>query len=352
MVNRIIALLLIICLCLPFAGCTPKEPGKICLYGENHINPDITAQELELWQSYYHEQGMRHLFIEYAYYHAAFLNAWMQSEDDSILDSFFNDLVGTQAHTENTLDFFRAIKETCPETIFHGTDVGHQFSTTGKRYLEYLEANDLTDTQEYQLTLEAIDQGKQYYGDGKQDHVYRENTMTQNFIREFEALNGESIMGIYGTAHIYPDSLNHTGECDSMGKQLVGHFGGEYIFSEDLTAAVQAKKQPLREETLTIGKKDYTAEYFGSWTVSESYHGYSEVEFWRLPDAYDDFSKSEPTGTFRGSTHYPFPVEEGGAYVVQFLYPDGRKLRTYYLCDGMLYNDVLVTKEIRGSSIG
>lgn len=351
MIRRIIALLLICFLCLPIIACSPKEPGKIYIYGENHINPDITALELELWQSYYHKQGMRHLFIEYSYFHAAFLNIWMQAEDDSILMDIYNDLAGTQAHVNRTLNFFRTIKENCPETIFHGTDVGHQFNSTGKRYLEYLEAHNLTDTQEYQLTVESIDQGKRYYGNGNQDHVYRENTMAQNFIREFEALDRESIMGIYGTAHIYLDKLNHTGECDCMGKQLVNHFG-ELITSEDLTLTAQVNAQPLRIDTVTIGKKDYTAEYFGSWTVSESYHGYCEVEFWRLPDAYDAFSKSDPTGIFRGSTHYPFPIEEGGAYIVQFLYPDGRKLRAYYLCDGMTYNDVLVTKEIRGSIFG
>lgn len=351
MFRRIIALLLIFCLCLPFSGCAPKEPGKIYIYGENHINPDITVLELELWQSYYHDQGMRHLFIEYSYFHAAFLNIWMQAEDDSILIDVYNDLVGTQAHTEITLNFFRTIKETCPETIFHGTDVGHQFNSTGKRYLEYLEAHDLTDTKEYQLTVEAIDQGKLYYGSGSQDHVYRENTMAENFIREYEALDGENIMGIYGTAHIYLDRRNHTGECDSMGKQLASCFG-ELITSEDLSPILQENAQPLRTETITIGKKDYTAEYFGSWTVSESYFGYSEVEFWRLPDAYEAFSKSNPNGTFRGGAYYPFPVEEGGAYVVQFLYSDGRKLRTYYLCDGMLYDGVPVTKEISGSAIG
>ena len=304
-----------------------------------------------MWQSYYHDQGMRHLFVEHSYFTAQLLNIWMQEDDDSILMDIYNDWFGTQAYTENTLDFLRTIKETCPETIFHGTDVGHQFNSTGKRYLEYLEAHDLMDTQEYQLTLEAIDQGKRYYGEGSADHVYRENTMAENFIREYEALDGASIMGIYGTAHIYLDRLNHTGECDSMGKQLASRFG-EQITSEDLSVAAQAKKEPLHVETVTIGETDYTAEYYGSWTVSESYFGYSEVEFWRLPDAYEAFSRSDPTGTFRGSSYYPFLVEEGGAYIVQFLYSDGRKLRAYYLCDGMVYDGVLVTKEIRGSAIG
>lgn len=351
MIKRIVALLLILCLCLPFAGCSSREPGRIYLYGESHINPDVTALELTLWQSYYHDQGMRHLFVEHSYFTAQLLNIWMQEDDDSILMDIYNDWFGTQAYTENTLDFLRTIKETCPETIFHGTDVGHQFNSTGKRYLEYLEAHDLMDTQEYQLTLEAIDQGKRYYGEGSADHVYRENTMAENFIREYEALDGASIMGIYGTAHIYLDRLNHTGECDSMGKQLASRFG-EQITSEDLSVAAQAKKEPLHVETVTIGETDYTAEYYGSWTVSESYFGYSEVEFWRLPDAYEAFSRSDPTGTFRGSSYYPFLVEEGGAYIVQFLYSDGRKLRAYYLCDGMVYDGVLVTKEIRGSAIG
>ena len=35
----------------------------VYLYGETHGNPDILDLELELWQDYYHNQGMRHFLL-------------------------------------------------------------------------------------------------------------------------------------------------------------------------------------------------------------------------------------------------------------------------------------------------
>ena len=46
---------------------------------------------------------------------------------------------GTYASGAETLDFYRTVKEGCPETVFHGTDVGHQYDSTGARYRDYLE---------------------------------------------------------------------------------------------------------------------------------------------------------------------------------------------------------------------
>ena len=51
--------------------------------------------------------------------------------------------------------FYRTIKEQCPETVFHGTDVGHQYDSTGARYQDYLEERGLADTEDYRLTLET-----------------------------------------------------------------------------------------------------------------------------------------------------------------------------------------------------
>ena len=99
---------------------------------------------------------------------------------------------GTYASGAETLDFYRTVKEGCPETVFHGTDVGHQYDSTGARYRDYLEERGLTDTEDYRLTLEAIEQGEAFAEQGSD--AYRENRMAENFIREFEALGGESVM--------------------------------------------------------------------------------------------------------------------------------------------------------------
>ena len=132
--------------------------GQIYLYGEAHGSEKVLAKEFELWSGYYHDENLRHLFVEYPYYTAAFLNIWMKSDNDDILNAIYNDWDGTQAQVPALKDFFKQIKNECPETRFHGTDVGHQYNTTGERYLSYLKGNNMENSEEYTATREAIAQ--------------------------------------------------------------------------------------------------------------------------------------------------------------------------------------------------
>ncbi len=105
--------------------------GKIFLYGERHADETFLEEEFALWSNFYHEEGMRHLFIESPYYTAEFLNLWMDADSDEILDQLFADWKGTSMGSDLVRSFYKRIKEECPETVFHGTDVGHQYDTTG-----------------------------------------------------------------------------------------------------------------------------------------------------------------------------------------------------------------------------
>ncbi len=87
----------------------------------------------------YHQEGARDLFIESPCYTAEFLNMWMRGEDEDMLERLIlEQQAETQGGTQLMVDFYRALREDCPETVFHGTDVGHQYDTTGALYLEYL----------------------------------------------------------------------------------------------------------------------------------------------------------------------------------------------------------------------
>lgn len=116
-----------------------QASGSIYLYGEAHGQAKIMDKEFDLWSEYYHNKGMRHLFVEMPYFTVEFLNLWMQSDNDDILQEIYEDWEGTASHNPYTKAFFQKIKSECPETIFHGTDVGHQYDTTGNRFLSYLQ---------------------------------------------------------------------------------------------------------------------------------------------------------------------------------------------------------------------
>lgn len=128
--------------------------GEIYLYGEEHSKQSILDKELSIWGEYY-EKGMRDLFVEFPYTDAQFLNLWMQADDDELLDLQFKDWEGTAGGTEVEKNFLKQIKEQYPETVFHGTDVGHTWERTGPRYLAYLEANGQKDSEEYRRAQET-----------------------------------------------------------------------------------------------------------------------------------------------------------------------------------------------------
>ncbi|MBS6194195.1 MAG: hypothetical protein KH828_01260 [Clostridiales bacterium] len=325
-----------------YAGNQPKS-GKIFLYGEIHGVKSILEQELQLWENFYHEDGMRDLFIESPYYTAEFLNLWMKAENDDILNKLMEDWSRTSAASENVRNFYRTIKTNCPETVFHGTDVGHQYETTGKRYLEYLRANGQEDSEKYIRAEEAIEQGKYYYG--YEDEVYRENMMAENFIRECDGLNGRNLMGIYGSAHTEPEGTDYsTYTVPCMANQLRQHYG-EAVILEDLKDLSEKfsipPREPLRTDTLEINGKTYEASYFGKVDLSENFPEYQYREFWRLEDdgAYANFKKHLTTGQILPYMEYPMEIEKGQVFVIDYTKTDGSVEREYYRHDGLILKD-------------
>ena len=81
--------------------------GTVYLYGETHGVVKILNKEFDLWYDYYHTKGMRHLFVELPFFTAEFLNVWMKSTEDTILESLYSDWQGTALHNTNILAFYK-----------------------------------------------------------------------------------------------------------------------------------------------------------------------------------------------------------------------------------------------------
>lgn len=312
---------------------TAPSAGQIYLFGEEHGVEKILNKEVEIWNDYYHNQNMRHLFVELPYYTAEYLNLWMKSDSDEILDAIYDDWDGSAAHNPYIRPFYKAIKEKCPETIFHGTDVGHQYFSTGERYLAYLKENGQENSEQYQFTQKVIEQGKYYYDHS--DDVYRENMMVENFIQEYDKLNNIDIMGIYGGAHTNPESLDNTGTIPCMANQLKEHYG-DVIHSENLVLAVK-DDIPVRTDKLTVNGKEYEASYFGKQDLT-GFKDYLSREFWRLDNAYDDFKGCALTGEQLPYGNYPMRIETGQVFVIDYTKTDGSVTRQYYRSDGNQWN--------------
>lgn len=319
-----------------------KASGRIYLYGEIHAEAKIMDKEFELWSDYYQNEGMRHLFIEHSYYTAEYLNLWMQADNDDILEAIYEDWEGTAAHTPHTKTFFKKIKRECPETIFHGTDVGHQYDRTGKRFLSYLEANDLTESEQYTLTAEAIQQGRTYYT--TKDDAYRENKMTENFIRAFEKLGSEDIMGIYGAAHTGLDAMDYeTQSVPCMANQLQEYYG-DNLYSEDLSWVFR-DIEPLRVDYITLRGKEYKALYFGKQDLT-GFKDYAYREYWRLEGAYEDLKELTLTENVLPYDNYPMLIETGQAFEIKYTKVDNSVEIEHYLSTGMVWEGMDSTQQI------
>ncbi|OMD35471.1 hypothetical protein BSO21_08915 [Paenibacillus odorifer] len=318
-----------------------QASGSIYLYGEAHGVAKIFDKEYKLWSQYYHNEGMRHLFVELPYFTAEYLNLWMQSDNDDILEEIYDDWERTRSHNPDVKEFYKKIKSECPETIFHGTDIGHQYETTGSRYLSYLVANDLGESEKYTLTMEAIRQGRVFYS--KEDGVYREDTMTENFIREFEKLGNESVMGIYGSAHTGLDEMDYkTQSIPCMGNQLQEHYG-DNIYSENLSW-IAKDIEPSRVDYISLQGKEYAASYFGKQDLN-GFKDYAYREFWRLEDAYEDIQDLPLVDNYLPYDNYLMPIEVGQVFVVKSTKTDGSVQRDYYLSSGQVVEGVNSTQQ-------
>lgn len=240
---------------------TSNSTDEIYLYGERHGEQRILNRELEIWGEYY-KKGMRDLFVEYSYADAQFLNLWMQADEDELLEQQIKDWEGTAAGTEVVKNFLKQIKENYPKTVFHGTDVGHTWRSTGPRYLKYLKSTGQMDTEEYQRALLNIQQGKRYaricQTNEEAAEQYREDRMVENFQRSYQELeetHRTDIMGIYGNAHV--TNPDQTLAAYYMAKQLKESYG-EKLHTTDLT------QEPQRIDTLEVSGKTYTAFYYAN----------------------------------------------------------------------------------------
>lgn len=215
----------------------PTDDTKIMLYGETHGSKEYYDVELDLWQGYY-DEGCRDLFVELPYYSAEFLNIWMKEVSDDLLDVWFEEIDGTLSGNEFYYNFLREIKEACPETVFYGTDIGHQYETTGARYLAYLEENGLEDSENYILAQDCIKQRKEYEESDRVSEL-REAYMVSNFKAAYARQGGGKIMGIYGSYHTNlnaPDLMAGTLKADL----------GDVISSVKVSSVMLASKSPYQ----------------------------------------------------------------------------------------------------------
>ncbi len=344
MKRKLLVMLILVLLVISFVNADETDAiGQIYLFGEQHGVKQILDRELEQWDDYYHNLGMRHLFIEYPSFMSEWLNRWMCSDNDAILDMFYEDLKGSAAYNPAVKDFYQKLKVLCPKTIFHGIDVGHFYWNSGKRLVAQLQKDGLEDSPLYQQTLRCIDQGRYFHEHN--DYAYRENKMVENFICEYDKLGDQSIMGIFGGMHVGLEDMNPSNGVPSMANQLSKYYG-DRVHSESLTyLSGVLLVEPLDIQTLTVNGKPYKASYFGRQFLATILPKYVYRDFWRLDNAYGDFRGNPKNGNVLPYNNYPMEVHLGEVFVIEFSKTDGTLERQWYRSDGMMWNGLPSTEE-------
>ena len=305
--------------------------GQIYLYGEEHHDPVYTNKQFELWRKHYTENNMRHVFVECSYFSAEILNIWMKADNDDILINMYGGAA--------SFDFECQLKKEFPETVFHGTDVAHEYQSIGPKFLQYLKENGMADGKQYRLTEGNIEQGRLFYQELHCNHSLRANLMTRNFIREFDDLNDESIMSLhYGSNHVHTGSYHPCiGGGVTMSSRLKKRYGDK-VHAARLSELIA----PGTPDTVFVGGKQYNAAYFGK-TVSDDG---TEQTFWRLKNTYDVFKDNQLTGNTLPYDKYPMPVQIGQILVICSANKDGDTETKYYRASGLEANGVDFTEEI------
>lgn len=313
--------------------------GQIYLCGETHATEDHIQRELALWNDLY-QQGVRHLFVELPSYAASYLNLWMKADDDSILDRLYQEWSGTAMDSPVTRTFYQTIKEQYPETVFHGFDVGHQYNTTGNRYRLRLILSGQLGSADWALTQDTIRQGKTYYQ--TQDNAFRENQMAANLISAFEALpDGTSIMVITGSAHSNLYGMDVSGTVPCLANQLRQAYGSA-LTAWNYSAALDYTRSG-QTASIRMNGQLYSAVCLADQDLSALLPGYRSRTFWLVSDAYEAVKNLPLTGDVLPYNNYPYPVQPGQVFVLDYALSDGSALRLFYRADGTSYQGAPTT---------
>ena len=330
-------LALSLCLILLAIPVPTRAESQILLCGEDHTDAGCKEQELALWRERY-AAGDRDLFLEMGAATAELLNRWMTTGEESFWDLVYWNWEGTLAQTEQTENFYRQLRANCPETVFHGIDLEHQYRTTGRFCLALLEKEGRQGSEAYRKVLRSVEQAERFYEgwDGdlfSRDNAYREETLAENFRREYESIGRRRVMGIFGAAHTDPYGPDYyTATVPSRGARLKERYGGD-ILCRDLRGDDLPEKT-----TLTAAGTEYEAIYYGEYPITRR-DILRSGEYWRLADAYDALSQWERSGDALPGNEYPMSVRAGEAYAIHYTCWDGTDFWWYGVCGGAREDD-------------
>lgn len=105
--------------------------------------------------------------------------------------------------------------------------------------------------------------------------------------------------------------------------------------------------QPIRKDSLFVGKKEYEASYLGEQDMSSWSKYATKREFWRLENTNGAFDACLTCNNVLPYNNYPrVKIEQGQVFVIDYHTKEGTVDRQYHIANGTVWQDMPSTQQI------
>jgi len=127
------------------------------------------------------------------------------------------------------------------------------------------------------------------------------------------------------------------------------------LFSRELKAEIgcdrgfdkSIRRNPIRIDRITVGEKEYEAEYFGEQDMSHWSHYAHLRQFWRLKDVdCRCFHYRDTCDVLPYNNYPPILIEDGQVFVIDYHTLEGKVDRFYYIADGTVWQNMICTRRV------
>ena len=121
---------------------------------------------------------------------------------------------------------------------------------------------------------------------------------------------------------------------------------GDRVHTESLThPAAKLLEDPMRVDTITIDGKEYDASFFGCQYLKNILPRFIYRDFYRIKNAYEDFSNKKKNSNVLSYNNYPLQVQTKDVFMIEFCLADGSLERQFYRSDDITCSGMPVTEQ-------
>ena len=148
-------------------------------------------------------------------------------------------------------------------------------------------------------------------------------------------------MVITGSAHSNLYGMDVSGTVPCLANQLRQAYGSA-LTAWNYSAALDYTRSG-QTASIRMNGQLYSVVCLADQDLSDLLPGYRSRTFWLVSDAYEAVKNLPLTGDVLPYNNYPYPVQPGQVFVLDYALSDGSALRLFYRADGTSYQGAPTT---------